>query len=154
MSQYLIVVVNRSLARFFTLDPVEFPELELLSKLGDVRDPARVEQLFAEYRPEIVFHAAAYKHVPMLEEHASQAVRVNMGGTQAVVDAAIDAGIRATGAESMLNAESSITEAVLSEVQHLVSEEVTPITDHRSTEGYRRHASGVLARRLVERCVT
>ncbi len=61
--------------------------------------------------------------------------------------------IRAVGAEAMLNSASAIDEAVLAEFAAMVSDEVRPITDHRSTEAYRRHASGVLARRLVERCV-
>jgi CO/xanthine dehydrogenase FAD-binding subunit len=61
--------------------------------------------------------------------------------------------VRATRAEEMINAEETITDAALDEFARIVSEEVTPITDHRSTEGYRRHAAGVLARRLVERCV-
>lgn len=59
--------------------------------------------------------------------------------------------IRATRAEAMINAEKDISESTLVELARLVSEEVTPITDHRSTAAYRRHAAGVLARRLVER---
>jgi CO/xanthine dehydrogenase FAD-binding subunit len=59
--------------------------------------------------------------------------------------------IRATRAEGMINAESTISGPVLSEFARIVSDEVRPITDHRSTEAYRRHAAGVLARRLVER---
>jgi CO/xanthine dehydrogenase FAD-binding subunit len=59
--------------------------------------------------------------------------------------------IRATRAEEMINAESTISEAALDEFARIVSQEVKPITDHRSTEGYRRHAAGVIARRLVER---
>lgn len=59
--------------------------------------------------------------------------------------------IRATRAEAMINAESSISDAALEEFARIVSNEVRPITDHRSTEAYRRHAAGVLARRLVER---
>jgi CO/xanthine dehydrogenase FAD-binding subunit len=59
--------------------------------------------------------------------------------------------VRVPGAEEMLNNESHITDAVLTEFARLVAAEVRPITDHRSTERYRRHASGVLARRLVER---
>jgi CO/xanthine dehydrogenase FAD-binding subunit len=61
--------------------------------------------------------------------------------------------IRAARAEEMINAETTISDAALDEFARIVSEEVKPITDHRSTEGYRRHAAGVLARRLVERSV-
>ena len=61
--------------------------------------------------------------------------------------------IRMPRAEQVLNAERSPSQATLEEVQRIVSEDVTPITDHRSTEGYRRHAAGVLAKRLVERCL-
>ncbi len=59
--------------------------------------------------------------------------------------------IRATQAEALLNSARDITEPLLDELADVVSREVRPITDHRSTEAYRRHASGVLARRLVER---
>lgn len=59
--------------------------------------------------------------------------------------------IRATRAEEMINAESTVSDTALNEFARIVSDEVTPITDHRSTEAYRRHAAGVLARRLVER---
>lgn len=61
--------------------------------------------------------------------------------------------MRATEAEAMLNAAPAIDDVVLGEFARLVAEEVRPITDHRSTEAYRRHAAGVLARRLVERCL-
>jgi carbon-monoxide dehydrogenase medium subunit len=59
--------------------------------------------------------------------------------------------MRATRAEAMINAESTISDTVLKEFGRIVSDEVQPITDHRSTEAYRRQAAGVLARRLVER---
>lgn len=61
--------------------------------------------------------------------------------------------MRARQAEEMISAERSPSQAALDEFARLVSEEVTPITDHRSTEEYRRHAAGVLARRLLERCL-
>jgi FlaA1/EpsC-like NDP-sugar epimerase len=60
--------------------------------LGDVCDPAAVEQVFRERRPEIVFHAAAYKHVPMLESRIREAVRNNVLGTQNVARAAAAGG--------------------------------------------------------------
>jgi FlaA1/EpsC-like NDP-sugar epimerase len=49
--------------------------------LADVTVEARLERVFALYRPEVIFHAAAYKHLPILEEHPDEAVRVNIGGT-------------------------------------------------------------------------
>jgi CO/xanthine dehydrogenase FAD-binding subunit len=61
--------------------------------------------------------------------------------------------LRARRAEEMINAESVKSESALAEFGRLVSEEVQPITDHRSTEEYRRHAAGVLSRRLLERCL-
>jgi CO/xanthine dehydrogenase FAD-binding subunit len=59
--------------------------------------------------------------------------------------------VRPRRAEALISSERRPSEATLAELQRLVSEEVSPITDHRSTAAYRRHASGVLARRLVER---
>jgi FlaA1/EpsC-like NDP-sugar epimerase len=65
------------------------PELDLVPRLGDVSDQAAVEQLFAGWRPQVVFHAAAYKHVPMLEDQVREALRVNVLGTRRVADAAL-----------------------------------------------------------------
>ena len=61
--------------------------------------------------------------------------------------------MRARGAEEMISAVANPTEGDLAEFSRLVAEEVTPITDHRSTEAYRRHAAGVLCLRLLERCL-
>lgn len=65
-----------------------FPALRLHVELGDVCDVAAVTRLFATHRPQIVFHAAAYKHVPMLESRAREAVRNNVLGTRNVAVAA------------------------------------------------------------------
>jgi len=70
-----------------------FPEREILALAGDVRDRERVQQVFAQYKPRVVFHAAAYKHVPLMECHnAWQAVRTNVVGTHVVAQAAHDHG--------------------------------------------------------------
>lgn len=54
--------------------------------LGDVKDANAMEQLFQSCRPEIVFHAAAYKHVPVMENHPSEAIRNNVLGTKVLAD--------------------------------------------------------------------
>ncbi|MEO6423596.1 MAG: nucleoside-diphosphate sugar epimerase/dehydratase [Candidatus Nitrotoga sp.] len=59
--------------------------LEIVCLIGDVRDAARLDQIFSEYKPQVVFHAAAYKHVPLMEQHnAWQAIRNNVLGTWTV----------------------------------------------------------------------
>ena len=55
--------------------------LDWTAQLGDVRDSARLGRLFAEERPEVVLHAAALKHVPLMERHPCEAVLTNIGGT-------------------------------------------------------------------------
>jgi len=70
------------------------PDLPLEPLLGDVTDSAALAHLFARTRPEVVFHAAAYKHVPLLEPQIREAVRVNVLGTHRVARAALDAGCR------------------------------------------------------------
>ncbi|MDO8425571.1 MAG: nucleoside-diphosphate sugar epimerase/dehydratase [bacterium] len=56
--------------------------------VGDIRDADRVAEVFERYRPDIIYHAAAYKHVPMMEENVAEAVKVNIGGTWIVAEAA------------------------------------------------------------------
>ncbi|MCP5155628.1 MAG: polysaccharide biosynthesis protein [Ectothiorhodospiraceae bacterium] len=65
------------------------PALALHPVLGNVRDEAMLERVMRRHRPEVVFHAAAYKHVPMLELHVLEAVRNNVLGTRAVARAAV-----------------------------------------------------------------
>ncbi|KAF0192528.1 MAG: polysaccharide biosynthesis protein CapD [Gammaproteobacteria bacterium] len=62
--------------------------MTLHARLGDICDPATVERIFREFGPSMVFHAAAYKHVPMLEEQAREAVRNNILGTRVLALAA------------------------------------------------------------------
>jgi FlaA1/EpsC-like NDP-sugar epimerase len=69
------------------------PGLEVAAVIGDAKDEGRVEDVFARYRPEVVFHAAAYKHVPLMEdENAFQAVANNVLSTVVMARAASRAG--------------------------------------------------------------
>lgn len=75
------------------------------------------------------------------------------GATRVALGSVAPTPMRATQAEVMMSSISEPSQQDLSEFGRLVSSEVQPITDHRSTAGYRRHAAGVLARRLLERCL-
>jgi len=84
---------------------------------------------------------------------AACVVRYDDGRVHVALGSVAPTPIRATRAEELLASEPTPNEGTLAEFARLVAEEVRPITDHRSTEAYRRHASGVLARRLLERCL-
>ncbi len=72
----------------------KFSQLDIVYLAGDVRDDTRLEQVFAEYKPSVVFHAAAYKHVPLMERgNAWQAVRNNVFGTWQVARCAQKHGV-------------------------------------------------------------
>ena len=62
--------------------------------VGDVRDPVKLRQVFDKYRPGVVFHAAAYKHVAMMEANPLEAVRNNTLGTRVVADVAVEYGAK------------------------------------------------------------
>jgi FlaA1/EpsC-like NDP-sugar epimerase len=72
----------------------DYPGLEVVPIVGDITDTSRVEAIFAEYRPDYVFHAAAYKHVPMMEANVSEAVTNNVLGTLRVAECAAQHGAR------------------------------------------------------------
>ena len=95
-------------ARLVALDCAETPLHDLLleltsgsasglvhSELADVTDPARVRALFEKHRPQVIFHAAALKHVPLCEVHPREAIRVNVGGILTLGEAAVRAGTEA-----------------------------------------------------------
>ncbi|MDD6444293.1 MAG: nucleoside-diphosphate sugar epimerase/dehydratase [Lachnospiraceae bacterium] len=66
----------------------DFPELNLIVLIGSVRNTHRVDMVFKQYHPDIVFHAAAHKHVPLMEESPNEAVKNNVFGTLNVARAA------------------------------------------------------------------
>ena len=68
----------------------DHPELVFEVVIGDIRSLERMRRLFEAFHPEYVFHAAAYKHVPLMEENPSEAVLTNVSGTKNLVDLAIE----------------------------------------------------------------
>ena len=72
---------------------MKFPGLRIVPIIGDIRFKARVEAIFDEFLPEVVFHAAAYKHVPMMECNPAEAANNNVRGTRIIADAAHQFGV-------------------------------------------------------------
>ena len=70
----------------------KFPSLNFVPVIGDVRQKPRLDYVFRTWHPEIVFHAAAYKHVPLMEDNPCEAVLVNLVGSRQVADKCIEYG--------------------------------------------------------------
>ena len=97
--------------------------------LADLRDPARIHEVFRQTGPDIVFHAAALKHLPLLERYPAEALKTNIWGTLAVLEAAADCGVetfvnistdKAADPVSVLGHSKRITERLTS---HLAAQE-------------------------------
>ncbi|MGH9422880.1 MAG: UDP-N-acetylglucosamine 4,6-dehydratase family protein, partial [Thermoanaerobaculia bacterium] len=73
---------------------LSFPDVEIMPVIADVRDRSRIAHIFQLYHPHAVFHAAAHKHVPLMEDNVLEAVTNNIQGTRNVVDAAIDTDVQ------------------------------------------------------------
>lgn len=70
----------------------EYPTIKAQTIVADIANRVRMEELFEEYSPNYVFHAAAYKHVPMMEDNPGEAVRNNVEGTRIIADLAVKYG--------------------------------------------------------------
>jgi FlaA1/EpsC-like NDP-sugar epimerase len=66
-----------------------FPAVPLTCLIADIRDETRLDAIFSQYRPNTVFHAAAHKHVPLMEENLAEAITNNVKGTRTLIDAAV-----------------------------------------------------------------
>lgn len=72
----------------------KFPELNLRVLIASVRDEERIRSIFAKYKPEIVYHAAAHKHVPLMEKSPNEAIKNNVLGTYNVVKVSDEFGVK------------------------------------------------------------
>ena len=79
--------VRRMMAR-------QFADIQAETIVASITNKTRMEQLFSQYRPDYVFHAAAYKHVPMMEDNPSEAVQNNVYGTRVIADLAVKYGTK------------------------------------------------------------
>ncbi len=121
----LLVLVDHSENQVFEIDRElrrRFPRLRLAPLIADIRDVSRLRDIFARFRPFAVFHAAAHKHVPLMEENVIEAVTNNVLGTRNVVDAALEFGTthfvlistdKAVRPTSMMGASKRIAETIV-----------------------------------------
>ena len=72
----------------------QFPNARFIPVIADVRNRARIEQVFSEMRPDVVYHAAAYKHVPLMESFPNEAIQANVAGTKNMADMAVKYGVK------------------------------------------------------------
>lgn len=102
-----------------------FPAVTIFPVIGDVTVPDRVSEVFQRARPDIVFHAAAHKHVPLMELNPKEAIRNNVLGTRVVAEAALKAGVdrfvlistdKAVNPSSIMGATKRIAEHVMQEL--------------------------------------
>lgn len=71
----------------------QFPQANILPIIGDIRNREKLDKVFAEYHPNVVFHAAAYKHVPLMEDFPNEAILANVLGTKNMADLSVQYGV-------------------------------------------------------------
>lgn len=126
-----VVLVERSEPALWAVDRElrqANPDLAVRACIGDVTDRARMKLLFERFRPQVVVHAAAHKHVPIMENDPGEAVKNNVGGTRVVADVAAETGVshfvlistdKAVNPTSVMGATKRLTERY---VQHLAEQ--------------------------------
>jgi len=88
---YKLIILDSAETPLFHIERelmARYPQLRIIPVIADVRNKGRIEKLFENLQPEVVFHAAAYKHVPLMEYNPLEAVANNVGGTKVLADAA------------------------------------------------------------------
>ena len=92
--QLINIDINENSIYFLELEiKRKYPNLELISEICNVREKKKLEILFEKYRPNIVFHAAAHKHVPLMEHNPEEAIKNNIFGTKNVAECADKYGV-------------------------------------------------------------
>lgn len=88
-----LIMIGRGENRIFEIDReltlVDSPS-RILTAIGDITDEPRMRQLFGKFRPHVVFHAAAHKHVPLMEQNVGEAIKNNVFGTKCLADLAVE----------------------------------------------------------------
>ena len=72
----------------------QYPDIKAYTLMASIQNEPRMEEIFAEHRPDYVFHAAAYKHVPMMEDNPSESIQNNVDGTRVIADLSVKYGVK------------------------------------------------------------
>jgi FlaA1/EpsC-like NDP-sugar epimerase len=91
-----LILYERAESPLYEIDlelRTDYPEVKVVPILGDIRDRSQLSRALSDHRPQVVFHAAAYKHVPMMELQPWKAVRNNILGTRNVMDVSREHGV-------------------------------------------------------------
>lgn len=126
----------------------EYPDLDLITLIGSVRDSRRLDQVFREYRPEVVYHAAAHKHVPLMEDSPCESIKNNTIGTYKTAYAAMLYGCRrfvlistdkAVNPTNIMGASKRLCEMVIQSFDQKIKDgkarELPALFTHDETEG-------------------
>jgi len=92
-----LIITDNSEFHIYLLDKhlrEKYPDIPIVTRIVNIRDAGRVADVFHSYKPEVVFHAAALKHVPLVEDNPVEAIKTNVLGTRNVADAALANGAR------------------------------------------------------------
>jgi len=121
--------------------------LNFVPVIGDVRSPDRVDYMFRNWHPQVVFHAAAYKHVPLMEENPCEAIRTNVFGTRVMADAAVSYGVekfvmistdKAVNPTNIMGASKRLCEMIIQSFSRKIrdgkADELPPLHVHSSDE--------------------
>lgn len=123
-----LILLDQAESALFELEhqlQAKYPNAQISYVIGDICDARRMHKLFDSYTPQIVFHAAAYKHVPLMEANPAEAIRNNIGGTKILAHLAAQSGVKqfimistdkAVNPTNVMGASKRIAEMLVSEL--------------------------------------
>lgn len=133
----------------------KYPELNLVTLIGSVRDSRRMYDIFEEYRPQLVYHAAAHKHVPLMEDSPNEAIKNNAIGTYKTAYAAMVHGCerfvlistdKAVNPTNIMGASKRLCEMIIQCFDHKIKEgrasEIPQLFTHKGDENADKDGSG------------
>ena len=133
-SENALFEIDKQIARFF-------PDLKRKALLHDVTESSRTLAILKTFTPDIVFHAAAHKHVPMMEDHPSHAIHNNVFGTKAILDACLESGVKrmvmistdkAVNAVSVMGATKRLAELYVQSAANRINDSLPTQLDNRT----------------------